>query len=144
MASANKFIFNPFTGTFDAINKPDPSNNIIENVTCLTDVFVGAVVSFNGSGVVFNSLADSTSTCDVVGIVETKASSTLCDVRVCGITPEHYTSLDPTETYYLSDTTAGTLTTSVTTTSGNIIVPVARPVGTTRMAVQIQPRMIRA
>ena len=144
MANANKFIFNPFTGTFDAVNRPDPSNTIIENVTCLTDVFVGAVVSLNSSGIAFNSQANSVSTSDVVGIVETKASSTLCDIRVSGITPEHYTGLDPTETYYLSDITPGTLTTTITSTSGNVIVPIARPVGTTRVAVQIQPRMIRA
>lgn len=142
---SNKFEFNPFTGTFDLKENIEASDtSVILNLVCLTDVFIGAVVSFNISGVAINAIATNSNDSNIIGVVEAKPTTTTCNVRVDGISSALYSSLDPQKTYYLSDTSAGNITTTVPTTSGSYIVPVGRPIGTTKLAVQIQARMIRA
>lgn len=102
-------------------------NAIIENVPCLSSVYVGAAVIMNGSGTAENGLADSMANSNVIGLVEAKSDATTCTIRVAGVTLDLYTGLDVTKEYFLSDTVAGELTTTVPTTSGHIKVKIGQP-----------------
>ena len=64
---------------------------------------------------------------NVLGFVEAKLSTVKCDVRVTGITPESYTGLDVTKTYYLSDTVPGGIQISIPSTTGHVRLKLGQP-----------------
>lgn len=109
---------------------PSLVNAVLENVTCLSSVYVGAAVIMNGSGVAENALADSLANSNVIGIVESKSDSTTCTIRVAGVTLDLYVGLDVSKEYFLSDTVAGDITTVVPTTSGHVKIKVGQPFST--------------
>jgi hypothetical protein len=110
----------------------DVSNAVLYNIPCDATVYVGAAVILDASGTAFNALADDISTSNVLGVVENKTGILSCDVRVSGITENIYTGLDVTKEYYLSDTIAGGLQTTVPTDSGHVKIKLGQPASATR------------
>jgi len=102
------------------------ANPIVTNVACQGSVYVGAVVYAVSSGTVANAIGNSPATSKVIGICIKKQSTFLCDVLVGGYTPEIYSGLDVTKTYYLSDSVAGGLRDSSPTTPTRVQVRIGR------------------
>lgn len=123
---------------------PSSPNVIIDNVTCLSSVYIGALVKMNGSGVAENAQADVVANSNVIGVCEAKASSTICTIRVCGVTTAIYAGLDPTKEYFLSDTVAGGITTTPPTSSGNVVLKIGQPFSATEMLVLKGTRLVRS
>lgn len=120
----------------------DTSNVLISNVTCDSSVFVGACVYMNASGVAFNADASGVSTANFIGIVESKASSLLCDIRVQGVTGALFIGLDPTKEYYLGAN--GLISILPPTGTGTVLLRIGQPFSSTEMLVMKGLRTIRA
>lgn len=118
-------------------------DNIIQSIACDSSVFVGAVVRMSGSNVV-NALADSRTNSNVIGICVAKSSSTVCDVQVTGFTDSIFTGLTVNSPYFLSASTAGEITTTPPTGTGEIAIPIGTPQTTTKMIVKIGTGLKRA
>ena len=133
----------------DASNPPSAnqiasgSGLILENVPCDSTVYVGAAVYLNGAGIAHNGLADDEATSNIIGIVISKASSLLCTIRVLGVTPAIFAGLDVTKEYFLSDTVAGEITTTVPTNSGHVVLKLGQPFSTDKFVVIKSTRMVR-
>lgn len=108
---------------------------VLLNVACDASVFVGAAVRMDVSGTAFNAVATGLTTANVIGVVQAKPTSILCDIRVTGVTPGVLAGLDVTKEYFLSASAAGSLTTSPPTGSGEIIIRVGQPFSGTRLLV---------
>jgi hypothetical protein len=119
------------------------TGTIISNVACDATVYVGAAIRMSG-GVAYNALADSYANSNVLGVVETKTSATVCSVRVAGVTDEIFVGLSESDEYYLSATIEGAIVTTVPTGSGQVILKLGQPYSTTRFAVIKGERIIRA
>lgn len=107
---------------------------LLKGVPCDASVYAGAAVYLSGA-VAYNALATSETTANVVGIVERKINSTLCDIRVTGLSLAHYSGLDESKEYYLSATVAGEITTVIPTTSGHIFLRIGQPFGGTKLVI---------
>ena len=121
----------------------DTSNVLLTNVDCLSSVYAGAVLILNGSGVAENAIADSLANSNMIGICEVKPSLNKCDIRVLGTTGVLYSSLDTTKEYYLSDSSAGAITTTIPSASGSVILKIGQPFSSTRMVVMKGQRTVR-
>ena len=121
-----------------------PLDLVIRNVDCDPSVYVGAAVRVDSLGVIYNALADSSANSNVIGIVEVKPSSILCDVRVLGITLEIFLGLDVTKEYFLSATVPGLITTVVPTGSGEMVVNLGKPWSATEFLFLGAKRMRRS
>lgn len=126
----------------------DPSNVgganvVLFNVDCEASVYVGAAVVMNASAVARNALADSLANSNVLGIVEAKSSSVLCDIRVIGATASLFVGLDVTKEYFLSDTVPGGLQTTVPSDPGDIVLKVGQPLSATEFVVLKGQRVVR-
>jgi len=108
---------------------------VLFDLDCDSSVFVGAAVHFKSDGIIYNALADDINTSNIIGIVTEKSSDTVCDVRVNGTTDELFTGLDVTKQYYLSDTNAGRITTTVPTDSGHVVVNVGQPMSDKKLVI---------
>ena len=120
------------------------ANVLLSNVPCATAVYVGAAVRMDGTGTAQNAIATSAANSNIIGIVESKSSSTVCSIRVLGVSEGLFTGLDVTKEYYLSDTVAGDITTTVPTASGSIILKVGQPYSATDFLVLKGTRTVRA
>ena len=118
-------------------------NVILTDVPCDPSVAVGDVVRMS-SGVAVQALADSFANSNSIGIIESKASTTLCNIRVLGTTGEIFTGLDETMEYYLSDTVPGAMTTTPPTATGSIYLKIGQPFSSTRLLVLKGERIERA
>jgi hypothetical protein len=127
-----------------SIDDLSSANIVLLNVDCEASVYIGAAVVVNASGVARNALADSTANSNVLGIVQAKASSVLCDIRVLGVSSAVYSSLDVTKEYYLSDSVAGEITTTVPTASGSVKIKLGQPFSSTEFLMSKGERTIRA
>lgn len=123
-----------------------PSANVVLlNVPCDATVYVGAAVRMDSLGVAYNALADSLSNSNVIGIVQNKASSVLCDIRVLGVTPAVFAGLDVTKEYFLSDVTAGLVTdTAPTAGAGKVILILGQPFSATTFLVNKRIRIVQS
>lgn len=108
---------------------------IIPNVPCDSSVYVNAAVRMDATGTAYNALADSMANAQVIGIVISKASTTLCTIRVLGVTEALFAGLDVTKEYYLSSTVAGEIQTSAPLGSGEIVLRVGQPYSATKLLV---------
>lgn len=118
------------------------STGVVLVIDCDATVFVGAAVRTDAAGVAFNALADDISTSNVLGIVQQKISSTKCVVRLSGATPAIFAGLDPTKIYFLSDTVAGEVTTTVPSGSGHVIYEIGQPLSATKFVVDKGRRVV--
>jgi len=123
---------------------PTDSSQVTFEINCDSSVYVGAWVRINSSSIAVNGLADNVDNSKVIGVVESKSTSTKCTIRVCGISNAIFSSLDPTKIYFLSTTVAGGMQTTVPNGSGEVITPIGLPLNSTRMNVNITKRIQRA
>lgn len=126
----------------------DPSqiggaNLVIANVPCLSSVYIQAAVRMTSTGTAVNALADSLTNANVIGIVESKPSSTTCNIRVIGVSDTIFTGLDVTKEYYLSDSIAGLVTTIIPTNSGSIMLKLGQPFSGTELFVNKGQQIVR-
>jgi len=118
---------------------------LISNVPCDASVYLGAAVRMDSAGTLFNAIATSLSTSNVIGIVESKSSSVLCAVRVLGVTPAIFSGLDVLQEYFLSDVTAGLITTTpVLAISGHVVLSLGQPFSATRFLTKKGTAIIKA
>lgn len=152
MSQVYKVVFNPFRGELDYIpvqisdGAAPPTgepNVVISNVPCDSTVIEGDIVIMV-SGVAFQADASTIETSNAVGIAENKLSSTLCDIRVIGVTADIYSGLDTTKDYYLSDTQPGKLTIIPPTASGTVLLRMGQAFTSTSFLVNKSLRVLRS
>jgi len=108
-------------------NNGEDAGTIIPNVSCDTDVYVGAAV-YRLGGVAKNGIATSSATSNIIGIVESKQTANICTLRVAGVTGDIFSGLDETKEYYLSDTVPGLISTAaIQNITGYIVLKLGQP-----------------
>lgn len=147
------------------------SLQLIENIPCESDVYLGSVVrmkqgvpvdvlmsdwvTLDGlysldattySSVAANAIANSYDTSNAIGICESKLSATICTIRIAGVSAALYFGLDVVEEYYLSDITPGGVVplTSSPTAAGHVLLRIGQPTDPTKMLWQRGERLLRA
>ena len=118
-------------------------NAILTGVICDAAVELGDCVRFD-SGVAVQALADTFENANVVGIVESKEDTTICTVRVNGVSSSVYAGLDEAQQYYLSDILPGKLTTVAQTLTNHVVLRMGQPFDSTRLIVLKGERIVRA
>lgn len=121
----------------------ESSGIILKNVACENDVYIGAAVRMLPTGVARNAIATSFEESNFIGIVFAKPTSTTCSIRVTGVTDAIFTGLDVTKEYFLSDTVAGLITTTVPNSANRIRLIVGQPFSETQFLVNKRERTKR-
>lgn len=119
------------------------ANVVIPSVPCEASVFVGSAVIMQASGIAKNGLADSLANSNIIGIVESKTSSLVCNIRVLGVSGSLFVGLDVTKEYYLSETVLGGISTVPPVNSGSVILKIGQPYSATEMLVNKGQRTVR-
>jgi|DEB0MinimDraft_6_1074348.scaffolds.fasta_scaffold60599_3 hypothetical protein len=119
------------------------SNVVLTNVPCESSVYVGAVVVMKSNGEAKNALADSQANANVLGVCESKASATLCNIRVLGKSEDIFVGLDVTKEYFLSPTVPGGIQTTIPTNTGEVAVKIGQPFSATSMVVLKGQMLVR-
>jgi len=120
------------------------ANVVLSDIACDPSVYIKAAVRMQ-SGIAYNAQADVLANSNVIGIVESKGSSTLCNIRVLGVTVgDIFTGLDETKEYYLSETVAGGLSVLPPVASGSVVLRIGQPFDSTNMLVIKGVRTIRS
>lgn len=119
------------------------ANIVLIDVPCESLSAVGDFVRMNSSGVAVRALADTYENSNVIGLIESKSTTTICNVRVQGVSPEIFTSLDVTKEYYLSDIDPGKMSTSVPITTGHIKLKLGQPFSVSQFLMNKGERLIR-
>lgn len=117
------------------------SPSIVTGVTCDPSVAVGDIVKLNASGVAESAIASAEASSRVIGLVESKFSSTKCDIRLSGVGGELFTGLDTSKTYFLSPSVAGGITSTFPSGDEQVIVPVGHPITDKRLIVNFGLRI---
>jgi len=115
-------------------------NPVREIYDCPSDVVVCDAVYLSAESMIDRANASSALTCDVIGVVVEKPTSTTAIVQPIGLT-NIFSDLSPNQRYWV-DTTAGALTTIPPSTTGQVVQQVGRAVTATIMQVAIQPRIL--
>lgn len=110
---------------------------VLADLPCLASVYVGAIV-YSDSGTITNAIADGSQFPNVLGVVESKSSTTLCNVRFTGITNSIFAGLNTTKEYFLSNTVPGGVMTSAPSSSGHYILPIGKPLDGTKLVVHLR------
>lgn len=145
MATISKYriVFNPFTSNFDYVRRDDGNGNIVlEQIPCEALALPGHAVRMSG-GIAVRAQADNATNGNLLGIIEQKYNSTLCDVRVVGVSGSIYTGLTENAEYFLSDTTPGELTLTAPTAPGTVILRVGQAFSATELMVLKGIRIVR-
>jgi len=114
-------------GVINAQVSEDSGGLVISGVACDPSVYIGSAVRMDATGTAFNAIATGLTTSNVIGIVESKQTSTNCTIRVSGTTIDIFTGLDVTKEYYLSDTIAGAITTTIPSLPTRIMLKLGQP-----------------
>jgi len=112
-----------------------PANVVLKNVPCDVSVFVKAAVRMTSGGTAFNAKADNALNSNVIGIVESKPTTTTCNIRVNGHTSAIFAGLNVTKQYFLSDTIAGEITDIPPTSPGTIRQYIGKPFSADKLLV---------
>lgn len=139
--------FNPFTGNLDIDDSSAASgtdSNLVEDVPCDSGVAALDAVYIDSTGTAQKAIATSVATSKVCGLVETKPTSTTCNIRTHGATSAIFSSLDEESTYFLSRSVAGGMQTTIPDTAGDVVVKISFPISSTRHNVQIKGLLIRS
>lgn len=115
------------------------TSDLDSNVTCDAGVTIGDAVRIDGSNVAQKAQADTFANAHVYGFVNSKPTSTSCNIVLNGLTGSIFSSLDPTKQYFLSQATAGAITD--TAPVSGVIAPIGKPKNTTILNVQIGNRL---
>jgi len=134
------------TKTLDFITSTAPSASrvVIPDVPCSSSINVGDWVRYDSSASAVLAQADNFTDANLVGVVESKDTTTSCNILVLGISNPIFSSLDVTKDYFLSPTVAGTIQDHAPTSSGNVVVAVGRPKSSTRIYVDVNIRAVLA
>lgn len=116
-------------GTWAAITAT--ASRISSNVTQTSHGFASGDVLYNANGTFTKAKADAIGTSYVVGVVESVVDANNFVIVYAG--PITLSGLTASSAYYLSDATAGTMSTSAPTAVGSFVVPVVKT-GTTSQA----------
>ena len=140
------FKLNPFTGEFAVVNKvTNNANVVLKNIPCNSLVSVTDWVVVDSFGVLQKAQADAFSNSNVLGLVESKPTSTTANVRVLGETGDIFSGLDVTQEYFLDEITSGSMkTTRPSGTPGFIVLKLGQPTAATRFLVLKGERIIRS
>ena len=119
------------------------ANVVLTDVPCEAAAQVSDFVRMNSVGTAVRAIADDFDNSNIIGVIESKSGSNLCNIRVSGVTDDLFTGLDVTKEYFLSDTVPGTITTTVPTTTGHVRLKVGQPFSATSFFVNKGDRLIR-
>ena len=128
------------TDTQSAIEESS-SGLILRNVPCDSGVALADAVKMI-SGTAQKAQADTVINSNLIGVVERKETSILCDIRVTGVSSAVFSGLDETKEFFLSASTAGLVTDVAPTGAGEVVVRVGQPFSTTEMMVNKGTRLI--
>jgi hypothetical protein len=117
---------------------------VVPGVPCSSGINIGDWVRVDNSGNAVLAQADTSSNGKVIGVVESKGSSTLANILISGVSKPIFIGLDQTKEYFLSESVAGTIQDSQPSSAGNIIASVGQPTSTTKLFVKINLRTILA
>jgi hypothetical protein len=118
-------------------------DNTISDVTCDSTVSVGNIVRLNGSTFI-NALADGFTNSKAIGICVSKTDPTTCDVQVTGFTDTIFAGLTSETNYFLSDSTAGAITSTPPTASGSYVIRIGTAYETNKIIINIERIVNRA
>lgn len=116
---------------------------VLPNVPCHSSVVPGNWVRMS-SGIAIKALADSKGNSNILGLVETKTSSTFANVRVLGVSSALFSNLDETLEYFLSDISSGGMDTIVPTSPGHVVLKLGQPFNSTQFLVHKGVRIVRS
>lgn len=133
--SGNKLLIDP--------NSLSGANVVLTDVPCNSSVYVGAAVRMTSGGTAVNAQGNSISNANVIGIVEEKSSTTICNIRVLGVSSSIFSGLDVTKEYYLSDSIAGLITTTIPTASGSVMLKLGQPFSSTEFLIIKGQQVVR-
>jgi hypothetical protein len=117
---------------------------LITNLACDPSVAAGDWVRYDSNQVVIKARANSFANSTIFGLVEEKGSSTICTVRVAGVSKEIFVNLDVSLPYFLDSSNEGAMTFSPPTDSGSIVLSLGRPISDKRFLVQPSLRLQRS
>ena len=120
---------------------------VLVNVPCDPSVLIGDWVRMDLLGVAYQALADNINNSNVIGLVEFKSTSTLCNIRVLGVSEPLFVGLDPTKEYFLSNVVAGGMIIqgpTVPSAPGEVLLKVGQPFSSTRILVLKGQRIQRS
>lgn len=112
-------------------------DNSADGITCDASVAVGNVVRLSGSTAV-NAQADNFANSKAIGICSAKASATECSITFIGPTSSIFTGLTPGESVFLSDTTAGEVTTTAPSTSNSYVIKIGTAFAINKISINIE------
>lgn len=97
-------------------------------------------------GIAIKAQADSLDNSNTIGLVESKGTSVIANIRVLGLTPEIFTGLDESKEYFLDAATAGAMVPqgSHPTAAGHVILKVGQPFSSTQFLVLKGTRIVRS
>ena len=95
-----------FVGAAVVLRKVSPTEATMDEWLSLTGLYLISYMTY-ASVLAENGIATSRADSNVVGIVESKSSSVLCNIRMGGVTLGNFFGLDVGEEYYLSDEIPG-------------------------------------
>ncbi len=115
-------------------------------VECDSGVAVGDWVYLDGGNIAQKGLADSLSKSHLLGVVNSKPSTTSAKIVLNGATSAIFSSLDVTKDYFLSPVTPGAmvLDSGLPSTPNTVILLLGRPISATRFSVEIGMRVLRS
>lgn len=118
---------------------------LLFDVPCESTVYVGSAVTMRPDGVAKNGIATNYADSNIIGIVENKTSSTLCDIRFFGATSSIFVGLDVAQEYYLSDVTAGAIVpvAQAPLTTGHVRIKLGQPFSTSQFVFSKGDRIIK-
>lgn len=120
---------------------------IILTVECDASVSIGDWIRLDAMGIAYPAQADDINNSNVIGVAESKPATTVCSVRVSGVTQEIFSGLDTTKEYFLSDTSPGDMVVqggAIPTASGSIVLKLGKPFSDKRFVINIGDRIKRA
>lgn len=126
---------------------PGPSGVDQKDLPCDSSVDIGDWVRVNASNIVVKAQADNKANAQVAGLVEAKVSSVIATVRFTGPSSLIFTDLDPTKEYILSALVAGAMTPRGDPTpsdTGNVVIPVGRPLDETTFLIHVGEIVVRS
>lgn len=119
------------------------AKNVKYNMVCVSTVVAGDWVRMSSTTVV-RAQADSAANGAVFGVCILKPSSLVCHVRVGGYTEDLFTTLNTEKMYFLDETNPGQMTDTPPTGSGEVLVPLGRPVTDKALALNIGQLIVRS
>ena len=118
------------------LDKTSEVEAMMADWTSLFDVYTLSYTTY--AAVAKNAVGDGIDNSNVLGLVESKSSSTLCTVRIAGLSAALFISLDAEDEYYLSPTVPGAMVGSgeYPTEVGQVILKLGQPFSRTQFIVQ--------